>query len=706
MTSFRSLVLLLSIPGFAAGTIRHVPSAYPTIQAGIEAALSGDTVLVAPGTYEENINLLGKNIVVASQFILSGDPSVIQATVIDGGTPRHPDTASCVLIISGEGPTTVLEGFTLTGGAGTKWLDEHGAGLYREGGGILITLSSPTIKHNLIVNNEAINSAGCVSAGGGGIRVGDGGPRILNNVIVRNRAMYGGGVVLNYCSGALLRNNVIAMNRVYQAVPGVQTFGGGGIWVLEVKPGNASPNILENNTVVGNSAFTGVVGNEFAGRGGGVLVQSANAVLRNMIVWQNLQGRGGQISGAPVVSYSDVEEGFAGTGNIDSNPAFADSSFFLTDASPCVDTGDPESGLNDPEDPGAPGFAALPSRGTVRNDIGAYGGPGSSRLAPAGGPGLQTTPDELDFGYILPGETSERSLIVSNGGPTALVVDRPGFALDGGVTLSSVGSYPRTIRSGSTDTVKVRWSPTDNVSLEDTLLVFHNDSGEPDPRRIPLHGTSIPTALLSLEATLVDFGDLDASTSMRDTAFTIYNLGTAADSAYLTIQYRNLEPHSAVAVSPEAIEVGPRDSLEVSFLFFPSQIVRTTFSVYTPSVLIDSRFTEGTPRFEKPFRFRLVDVVSVEPSENSAPTDYGLKPNYPNPFNPSTMIEFSIPRAGDVSLTVYDVLGNTVASLVAGRYDVGRYRVQWDAGGIASGVYFYRLQAGEFVKTRRVLLLR
>ncbi|MCK5573874.1 MAG: T9SS type A sorting domain-containing protein, partial [Bacteroidetes bacterium] len=193
---------------------------------------------------------------------------------------------------------------------------------------------------------------------------------------------------------------------------------------------------------------------------------------------------------------------------------------------------------------------------------------------------------------------------------------------------------------------------------------------------------------------------------MRDTAFTIHNLGTAADSAYLTIQYRNLEPHSAVAVSPEAIEIGPRDSLEVSFLFFPSQIVRTTFSVYTPSVLIDSRFTEGAPRFEKPFRFRLVDVVSVEPHENSAPTDYGLELNYPNPFNPSTTFEFSLPNPGDVRLTVVDVLGNTIATLVAGRYDIGRYRVRWDAKGIASGVYFYRLQAGEFMKTRRLLLLR
>jgi hypothetical protein len=154
------LAIMLTIPAAGAATIRPVPGSYSSIQSAILAAETGDTVLVEHGRYVENINFLGKDITVAGRYMLSKDPADIVATVIDGSAPAHPDTASCVLIVSGEGPQAVLEGFTITGGTGTKWLDEHGAGLFCEGGGILITLSSPVIRHNYILRNEAVNAPG------------------------------------------------------------------------------------------------------------------------------------------------------------------------------------------------------------------------------------------------------------------------------------------------------------------------------------------------------------------------------------------------------------------------------------------------------------------------------------------------------------------------------------------------------------------
>ncbi len=371
---FMALLLVAPVP-CALGNIIHVPDDQPTIQAGIDAAADLDTVLVSPGTYTENINFHGKGILVASQYILDLDPDFIGSTVIDGSQPADEDTASCVLFITGEDSTSVLQGFTIQGGTGTRWRDEHGAGVFIEGGGILCALSSPVIKNNVITGNEAIRRpTGTRSAGGGGIRCGDGSPRILNNVISSNSGMYGGGVVMNYASGTI-RNNIITDNRVYEAVSFAPTYGGGGVWVNQ----GGSANIIENNTIFGNSSSG--TGSGAAGRGGGILIWGNTASVRNNIVWNNTQERDGQIhliSSIASVEYNDVQGGWEGEGNIDQVPMFEPDQFFLSDSSPCIDAGDTSAVFNDPEDAGNPGSAEWPSLGGLRNDMGVYGGPGRS----------------------------------------------------------------------------------------------------------------------------------------------------------------------------------------------------------------------------------------------------------------------------------------------------------------------------------------
>ncbi len=99
-------------------------------------------------------------------------------------------------------------------------------------------------------------------------------------------------------------------------------------------------------------------------------------------------------------------------------------------------------------------------------------------------------------------------------------------------------------------------------------------------------------------------------------------------------------------------------------------------------------------------------VVSVEAIGGEVPLEYALQQNYPNPFNPSTIIEFSVPRSNYVTLKIYDTLGEEVATLVSENFSAGRYKVQWDGSRFASGIYFYRLQAGEFVQTKKLLLLK
>jgi hypothetical protein len=79
--------------------------------------------------------------------------------------------------------------------------------------------------------------------------------------------------------------------------------------------------------------------------------------------------------------------------------------------------------------------------------------------------------------------------------------------------------------------------------------------------------------------------------------------------------------------------------------------------------------------------------------------------NYPNPFNPSTTIRYELPKTADVSLKIFNVLGQEMVSLVNDQRAPGSYQVQWNAN-VPSGIYFYRLEAGGFVETKKMILLR
>ncbi len=98
-------------------------------------------------------------------------------------------------------------------------------------------------------------------------------------------------------------------------------------------------------------------------------------------------------------------------------------------------------------------------------------------------------------------------------------------------------------------------------------------------------------------------------------------------------------------------------------------------------------------------------IVGVE-GENNKPLNFSLSQNYPNPFNPTTTIKFSLAKKVYVTLKIYDELGKEVAVLLSGELNSGEYQKQWDASNLTSGVYFYKLQAGGFVETKKLLLLK
>jgi hypothetical protein len=99
-------------------------------------------------------------------------------------------------------------------------------------------------------------------------------------------------------------------------------------------------------------------------------------------------------------------------------------------------------------------------------------------------------------------------------------------------------------------------------------------------------------------------------------------------------------------------------------------------------------------------------VAGIESSSESTPTKYALSQNYPNPFNPTTEIKFSIMKPGYVSLTVYDMLGRKVATLIDKEMQAGTYKTHMDGRDLASGIYIYRIQSGEFAAIRKMVLIK
>jgi len=214
-----------------AGTI-HVPAEQPTIQDGINAATTGDIVLVAEGTYYENINFMGKAITVASKYYLNGKEKHIRKTIINGSQPSNPDSGSVVYFISGEDTNSVLCGFTITRGTGT--FENTPPFILREGGGILCLASGAKIMHNIIINNKSENGLLGMGWGGG---FASSPPFIPTYVILENNifegnkvtgsSMTGGGGV-SFCSSGRIVNNTFVRNTAFAEEGSV---GGGGLIV-------------------------------------------------------------------------------------------------------------------------------------------------------------------------------------------------------------------------------------------------------------------------------------------------------------------------------------------------------------------------------------------------------------------------------------------------------------------------------------------
>ncbi len=103
---------------------------------------------------------------------------------------------------------------------------------------------------------------------------------------------------------------------------------------------------------------------------------------------------------------------------------------------------------------------------------------------------------------------------------------------------------------------------------------------------------------------------------------------------------------------------------------------------------------------------KVSDIVGIDPSNTTIPTQFNLEQNYPNPFNPSTSIKFSVPTAGNVTVKVYNSIGAEVMTVVNKDYAVGNYVELVDMSSFSSGIYFYTLTSGNFKDTKKMMLVK
>ena len=564
-------LVVLSSASVRAQNIISVPTNQPTIQAAINAANNGDTVLVAPGTYVENINFSGKAIAVTS----SGGSLV---TTIDGGA-----NGSVVTFNHAETSDAKLDGFTIRNGFLNGGI----------GGGILITAASPTISNNLITGNHAAagigiyandgspvirnntitgndqTGAGSGGLGGGGILV-DGykpasNPQIIANTITNNSASPGGGISVTSNGNPLIQGNLVKGNTAYADGGGIslQSYGfpivsgnvitgnsalngnGGGMFMLVATYNNSNnpPILVLNNTIVGNidtpqHATSGIFTGGFA----------QNATFANNIVVAVagqyavtcVNTNGSSVQPSPIFFHNDAF-GFgsfvgwciaSGTsGNISVDPLFLSApgnDFHLSKSSPAIDAGDDSApNLPSTDYDGNPRIADGNGDGLAVVDLGAF------EVVNTSSANLNSL--SLSFNPQLVGTTSPSQVItLASTGSTSFQITSiqvsAGFTQTSDCPMLGAPGTSTGVAGGSSCSFSVMFVPTYGGPQSGNLTV-NGTNGESLSVLLNGTGTTGPVASLSTASLVFPAQVVGTVSASQTVIFTNSGAGTVSTSS-------------------------------------------------------------------------------------------------------------------------------------------------------------------------------
>jgi len=604
-------------------------------------AENGDTVLVHPGIYtEDNIFLNGKKLIISSLFITTQDTSYITSTIIDGSENQLGEYG-VVNFLYGEDSTIVLTGFTIQNG-------EYGIVCGKENSHSFVTNCNPTIKdmiirnnirNGVIINSDIVGQEESIISS----------PIFTNVTLSSNNATdqgsFGGGGVFCKNSNPIFINTIITNNNV------------NGIYLYNSNP------IFENVTIANNVRWDGDV----LGQQAGIYNDNSNSTISNSILWNNLPNNISFEGGVLNIIYSNIQGGWEGEGNIDSDPLFCNpesGDYSLAENSPCV-----SAVLNG-------------------DDIGAFGvGCDALIFAPV-------------IEHIADQQTSEDIPITVNISASSQTGSELTYFAESDTSAMPVYMDGSMVAIG----LEVNWNGVGTI----TVIVSDED------------GLSDTT---SFDVTVIPVNDIPEDfTILHPTISDTFSTHIDDDTAIL---FRWQESHDVDS------DITYRLTIELEFFGntytdVHENITDTTLSVSSnsldPMLNVTSQdeavFTyyvhasdEENEVVSDSGQFVLSSISLSTSNKDILPEIFALHQNYPNPFNPITSIRYDLAEDGLVNITVYDMMGRIVKTLVNRSQTAGYKSVVWDTmddrgHAVSAGLYIYSITAGNYRANKKMILLK